>query len=972
MKKFLAILLALMFISTGAVASFSTGVPPENNCKDSVPLYRFWNSETGDHFYTTDENEKNRVLTTKEWMYTYEGIAAYVYQTQQTNTLPLYRLWSSKTGDHFYTTDENEKNTALTTKEWMYTYEGIAGYIYPAQQTNTLPLYRLWNSENNDHFYTTSETEKNRALEGQYIYEGIAGYACKSVTFDSSGPEIISATPSNGSFVAGTPVTVRAFVRDKGNKVRKVVIGANGFERVFDNGIYGAEGKYYSFALPTGIADGTVVNVTVTAYDLFNNQGKLQWYFTIDLGAPDAIDDLKATLEEGNKVYLEWTGPSNTGSPIGGYRIYRATQGITEANKENYLLATVSSTYYRDTGTESDTKYYYRAEAFDGAWHSASLSNQVIAKTGHGQASFIELYPSQQSSIHLGRNDISAVVLRVKNTANERKCISLDFDTDERYIDVTLSSSSFCLNSNEETRVTATVKTSNAPKASYKLEFIAHSGSLESRTDVSVVVGEEPEIELVAYPSELCRGSQDSISVLVRNNSDEFKQVRLQAENEMLLPYFEKQEIDLMPFQERYVNLVVNTSPYSTMAGRHNVSIYAITSDETVKESIALDIKDCKEDNAEFSVSISNSCFTVEKGKDEKIYFGVKNLLGGEQKVFFSAGGDIGANLQTQSAWLEGNEQRQFYFTVNVDKQESIADYSITLQVWNADHSVEKSVCVTPKKVHSTLAEVKENNLLVRQCESVIFTVLLKNQGDYYEDFRLSIDNSYSKVKATLSDQQSLRLEKHSERQVYVSVTALEGLPEGSYSITLNVKTSQGTIKKTLNFKVLPKQAGPEPQQEQALQISGYPSSISMDANSEKTIFALLKNGSDETMDNISIELLSLPAGVTAQSERNIRLLPGKERHLELAITAGPESSGQHSIVLSAYNGTYSEEKQITLSIQKAGQQAADITGGLAGLFAAGGSALLGLAILALAIIAIVLIAGALSHGTEKEIWMRG
>ena len=920
MKKFLAILFALIFISTCAVDSFSAGVPPENNCKDSVPLYRFWNSKTGDHFYTTDENEKNTVLTTEEWMYTYEGIAAYVYQTQQ---------------------------------------------------TNTLPLYRLWNTKNNDHFYTTNETEKNKALE-EYIYEGIAGYACKSATFDSSGPEITRATPSNGSFVTGTPVTVKAFVEDDESKVRKVVIEANGFGKVFDNGASGAEGKYYSFALPTSFADGTAVDVTVTAYDLLNNQGKLQWYFTIDLGAPDAIDDLKATLKEGNKVYLEWTAPSNTGSPIGGYRIYRATQGITEANKGSYLLATVSSTYYLDTGTESDTKYYYRAEAFDGAWHSAPLSNQVIAKTGHGQASFIELYPSQQSSIHLGRNDVSAVVLRVKNTANERKCISLDFDTDERYIDVILSSSSFCLNSNEETRVTATVKTSNAPKGSYELEFIAYSGSLESRTEVSVAVGEEPEIELVAYPSDVCRGSQDSISVLVRNNSDEFKHVKLQAENEMLLPYFERQEIDLMPFQERYVGLVVNTSPYSTMAGRHNVSLYAITSDETVKESIALDIKECKEDNAESSVSISSSCFAVEKGKDEKIYFRVKNLLGGEQKVFFSVGGDIAANLQTQSAWLEGNEQRQFYFTVNVDKQESIADYNVTLQVWNADHSVEKNICVTPKKVHSALAEVRENNLSVRQCESVIFTVLLRNQGDYYEDFRLSIDNSYSKAKATLSDQQSLRLEKHTERQVYVSVTALEGLPEGSYSITLNIKTSQGTIKKTLNFRVLPKQAGPEPQPQQALQISGYPNSISMDANSQKTIFALLKNGSDETMDNISIELLSLPAGVTAQSERNIRLLPGEERRLELAITAGPESIGQHSIVLSAYNGTYSEEKQITLSIQEAGQQAADITGGLAGLFAAGGSALLGLAILALAIIAIVLIGGALSHGTEKEIWMRG
>lgn len=593
-----------------------------------------------------------------------------------------------------------------------------------------------------------------------------------------------------------------------------------------------------------------------------------------------------------------------------------------------------------------------------------ALAILLLASNAFASIAFI---PAERQA-NISRNDTIGLQYQLKNTGSQQACIDLGTEQNDAYIDTSLADSHLCLNEGESTNVTLTIRTINAPRGLNSVHLNATSSQGNATATANILVSEEPEIELVTYASDICRGSRGGISVLVRNNSDEFKQVTLQAENEMLLPYFERQEIGLMPFQERRVDLVVSTSPYS-MLGRHNVSLYAITSDETVKESISLDVEDCREENAAFSVSISGSCFTIEKGKDEKIYFRVKNLLGTEQKVFFGTEGNIAANLQAQSAWLEGNEQRQFYFTVNAGNESGGTDYNVALRVWNAGHSVEKSVCINLKKGHGTVAEVKENGLLVEQCESVVFTVLLKNTGDYYEDFKLSIDNGYGKAKAVLSDT-SVRLEKHTERQVYVSVTALEGLPEGSYNITLNAKTGQGTIKKTLNFKVIPKQEGPVPQPEE-LKITSYPAGISMDANSQKTIFAMLKNGSGETMDGISLELFGLPAGATAQAERNIRLLPGEERRFELAITAGKESIGQHSIVLSAYNGTYSDEKQITLSIQEAEQPAAGTIGGLIGLFVAGGEALLGLAVLALVIVAIVALAGALGPAPRKEIWMR-
>ena len=106
-------------------ATDCTSSTTENSCKGSVPLYRFWNTKTGTHFYTTSETEKTKIITTyKEWIY--EGIAADIHTTQKTGTTPLYRFWNTKTGTHFYTTSEKEKNKLITTyKEWIY--EGITG-----------------------------------------------------------------------------------------------------------------------------------------------------------------------------------------------------------------------------------------------------------------------------------------------------------------------------------------------------------------------------------------------------------------------------------------------------------------------------------------------------------------------------------------------------------------------------------------------------------------------------------------------------------------------------------------------------------------------------------------------------------------------------------------------------------------------------------------------------------------------------
>ena len=55
--------------------------------------------------------------------------------------------------------------------------QGTAAYVYPEQVCGSIPLYGLFNSNITDHFYTTNETEREDAIANLgYADQGIACY----------------------------------------------------------------------------------------------------------------------------------------------------------------------------------------------------------------------------------------------------------------------------------------------------------------------------------------------------------------------------------------------------------------------------------------------------------------------------------------------------------------------------------------------------------------------------------------------------------------------------------------------------------------------------------------------------------------------------------------------------------------------------------------------------------------------------
>lgn len=143
----------------------------------SVPVYRFYNLRTGSHFYTASEDEKSNVVATMAATLRYEGVAYTLNTASPDMTVPLYRFYNMRTGAHFYTAGETEKNNVIATMSATLKFEGVAYYV--SGNSAGTPVYRFYNLRNGTHFYTAGDTEKNNVMTNYptvYRYEGPAFY----------------------------------------------------------------------------------------------------------------------------------------------------------------------------------------------------------------------------------------------------------------------------------------------------------------------------------------------------------------------------------------------------------------------------------------------------------------------------------------------------------------------------------------------------------------------------------------------------------------------------------------------------------------------------------------------------------------------------------------------------------------------------------------------------------------------------
>ncbi len=156
-------------------------------------VYRFFNTSKNAFFYTTNAEEREMVLRNSgpenrnevNWPYVYQGAK---FQTAHSypGAVPLYRFYNTRTGHHFFTINETERDSIIdkiANDEWTYVFEGVAFEVYatnpaPDSPEKVRPVYRFYSHTLNRHVFTTSEKEYQLfEASADWTSEGVGFYA---------------------------------------------------------------------------------------------------------------------------------------------------------------------------------------------------------------------------------------------------------------------------------------------------------------------------------------------------------------------------------------------------------------------------------------------------------------------------------------------------------------------------------------------------------------------------------------------------------------------------------------------------------------------------------------------------------------------------------------------------------------------------------------------------------------------------
>ena len=128
-------------------------------------LYRLYNKNNGEHFYTLSSSERNNLIRLG---WNYEGTGWYV----KGDGSPVYRVYNKNSGEHFYTKYSGEVDSLLRAG-WRN--EGTGWYT----QSSGVPVYRLFNPNSRNagsHHFTKSAGERDSLVNRGWKYEGVAYY----------------------------------------------------------------------------------------------------------------------------------------------------------------------------------------------------------------------------------------------------------------------------------------------------------------------------------------------------------------------------------------------------------------------------------------------------------------------------------------------------------------------------------------------------------------------------------------------------------------------------------------------------------------------------------------------------------------------------------------------------------------------------------------------------------------------------
>ena len=385
--KALAVLTSLV-MAVGVILAVPS-IPAEAASAGRVPMYRLYNPNSGEHFYTADQIERGN-LEGAGWEY--EGIGWYAPKSSNT---PVYRLYNPNAGDHHFTTSTAERQNCL---DAGWEDENIGWY---SDDEKSVPLYREYNpnAATGTHNYTSNKSEHDNLVSLGWDDEGIGWYG-------------VTPPETDTEYVPGDTVILGSYEQDNdlsngAEPIEWQVVGTrDGHTLLLSK--YALDRKEYNESNATITPDITWEDCTLRSWlnnDFYNtafSASDRKKIVTAHNENPDSYELYKQQnpsygADGGNatddKVFLlSWTEArdyldgklSDANLGVGNYNqkllcrptVYAKAQGVrTYSNSDNYYPSDTAGCCFWWLRSPGSFQYYTLRVGYDGALSTYALNS---------------------------------------------------------------------------------------------------------------------------------------------------------------------------------------------------------------------------------------------------------------------------------------------------------------------------------------------------------------------------------------------------------------------------------------------------------------------------------------------------------------------------------------------------------------------------------------------------------------------
>lgn len=318
------------------------------------------------------------------------------------HAINVFRMYNPNSGEHFYTSSEDE---ALHLFNVGWRWESVS---YEADSQRGTAVYRLYNPNAGNHFYTTSKAESDRVTAAGWNYEGVAWYAVGNTLLYRLY------NPNDGTHVYTASASERDDVRRAGwsyeGTAWSVLNGylplANIASHMVYSSAYGGYERYW-IASDAQIARNRFVRASENqlGYDVYATaSGALarNRHIALSQVVYDAADDGRITIATNLRGIdiASYQAGMNTADVDADFVIVKATQGTNYTNP--YMRAQADNAY----NSGKLLGFYHYASTNCGGGNPIAEADYFVQQVGSyaGRALLVLDWEGIQNG-NFGRND---------------------------------------------------------------------------------------------------------------------------------------------------------------------------------------------------------------------------------------------------------------------------------------------------------------------------------------------------------------------------------------------------------------------------------------------------------------------------------------------------------------------------------------------------------------------------------------